>query len=99
MSSLYIKHTCQEALRTLQDHKEAEMVFYIYITEDDNSLVGIASLRALATTNPEMKLKEIMVKTCTRLGLKPIKKRCPDSCQYNYLAVPVVDTIIFFLES
>ena len=32
-----------EALRTLQDHKEAEMVFYIYITEDDNSLVGLLS--------------------------------------------------------
>ena len=51
--TLHKNTTCRVALRTLQDHKEAEMVFYIYITDDDDSLVGIASLRALATTNPD----------------------------------------------
>ena len=44
------------------------MVFYIYITDDDRFLVGIASLRALATTNPEMRLKEIMVKNVHKVS-------------------------------
>ncbi len=57
--TLFKDTTCREALKTLQDHKDAEMVFYIYITDDDNSLVGVASLRALATTNSKTKLKEI----------------------------------------
>ena len=57
----YIK--AQHADKLLKPYKIMKMRkwFYIYIT-DDNSLVGIASLRALATTHPETKLKEIMVK-------------------------------------
>ena len=33
--TLYQKTTCGEALRTLQDQKDAEMVFYLYITDED----------------------------------------------------------------
>ena len=53
------------------------MVFYIYITEDDNSLVGIASLRALATTNPEIKLKEIMVKNVHKVRPETDQRKLP----------------------
>ena len=91
--TLHKNTTCQEALRTLQDHKEAEMVFYIYITEDDNSLVGIASLRALATTNPEIKLKEIMVKNVHKVRPETDQEEVARIVsQYNFLAVPVVDS-------
>ena len=40
--------TCGEALKTLQDQDDAEMVFYLYITDDDGRLTGVASLRALS---------------------------------------------------
>ena len=90
--TLHKSTTCRKALKTLQDHKEAEMVFYIYITDDDDSLVGIASLRALATTNPEMKLKEIMVKNVHKVRPETDQEEVAQLvAQYNYLAVPVVD--------
>lgn len=90
--TLHENTTCREALSTLQDHKDAEMVFYIYITDDDNSLVGIASLRALATTNPETKLKEIMVKKVHKVRPETDQEEVAQLvAQYNYLAVPVVD--------
>ena len=91
--TLFKDTTCREALKTLQDHKDAEMVFYIYITDDDNSLVGVASLRALATTNSKTKLKEIMVKKVHKVRPETDQEEVAQLvAQYNYLAVPVVDT-------
>jgi len=91
--TLFKDTTCREALKTLQDHKDAEMVFYIYITDDDNSLVGVASLRALATTNSKVKLKEIMVKKVHKVRPETDQEEVAQLvAQYNYLAVPVVDT-------
>ena len=90
--TLYKNTTCGEALQTLQDHKDAEMVFYIYITDDDNSLVGIASLRALATTSPDTLLKDIMVKKVHKVRPETDQEEVAQLvAQYNYLAVPVVD--------
>ena len=90
--TLYKNTTCREALKTLQDQQEAEMVFYLYITDDDNSLVGVASLRALTTTNPQTPLKEIMVKKVHKVGPETDQEEVAQIvAQYNYLAVPVVD--------
>ena len=91
--ALHKNTTCQDALLTLQDQRDAEMVFYIYVTDDDNSLVGTASLRALATTNPKIKLKEIMVKKVHKVRPETDQEEVAQLvAQYNYLAVPVVDT-------
>ena len=90
--ALHKNITCQDALVTLQDQRDAEMVFYIYVTDDDNSLVGIASLRALATNNPKIKLKEIMVKKVHKVRPETDQEEVAQLvAQYNYLAVPVVD--------
>ena len=49
--TLHESITAGEAIKTLQDQEGAEMVFYLYITDDDDRLVGIISLRALTTTS------------------------------------------------
>ena len=68
------------------------MVFYIYVTDDDNSLVGIASLRTLATNNPKIKLKEIIIKKVHKVRPETDQEEVAQLvAQYNYLAVPVVD--------
>ena len=85
--------TCKIALKTLQHQKEAEMVFYLYITDDENCLVGIASLRALTTTAPETLLKNIMVKHIHSVSPETDQEEVAQIvAQYNYLAVPVLDT-------
>ena len=38
------------------------MVFYLYVTDDENHLVGVISLRDLATTPSSTKLKDMMIK-------------------------------------
>jgi len=53
----------KDAIMALQDHEKAEMVFYLYVTDDEERLVGVISLRDLVTTPPGKTLEEIMVKT------------------------------------
>jgi magnesium transporter len=91
--TLYQDTTCGEALRTLQDQRDAEMVFYLYITNEDNSLVGVASLRALATTPSNTLLKDIMVKRVHSVRPETDQEDVAQIvAQYNFLAVPVVDS-------
>ena len=90
--TLYQDTSCQDALKSLQDQTEAEMVFYLYITDDDNRLVGVASLRALATTRSDTLLKDIMVKRVHSVRPETDQEDVAQIvAQYNYLAVPVLD--------
>ena len=90
--TLYQNTTCRDALKSLQDQSEAEMVFYLYITDDDDRLVGVASLRALATTPADTILKEIMVKRVHTVRPETDQEEVAQIvAQYNYLAVPVLD--------
>ena len=90
--TLYQDTSCQDALKSLQDQTEAEMVFYLYITDDDNRLVGVASLRALATTRSNTLLKDIMVKRVHSVRPETDQEDVAQIvAQYNYLAVPVLD--------
>ena len=90
--TLFQETSCKMALKTLQDQKDAEMVFYLYITDDENCLVGIASLRALATTSPNTPLKDIMVKQIHSVRPETDQEEVAQIvAQYNYLAVPVLD--------
>ncbi len=90
--TLYQDTTCGDALRTLQDQQDAEMVFYLYITDDNDSLVGVASLRALATTPSNTLLKDLMVRRVHSVRPETDQEDVAQIvAQYNYLAVPVVD--------
>ena len=90
--TLYQDTSCQDALKSLQDQTEAEMVFYLYITDDDDRLVGVASLRALATTRSNTLLKDIMVKRVHSVRPETDQEDVAQIvAQYNYLAGPVLD--------
>jgi magnesium transporter len=91
--TLYEDTKCSQALIELQDQEDAEMVFYLYVTNEYDSLVGVASLRALATTPPDELLKDIMVKRVHTVRPETDQEDVAQLvAQYNYLAVPVIDT-------
>ena len=91
--TLYQDTSCGDALKTLQDQQDAEMVFYLYITDDNDSLVGVASLRALATTPSNTLLKDIMARRVHSVRPETDQEDVAQIvAQYNYLAVPVVDS-------
>ena len=90
--TLHDRITTGEAIKKLQDHEEAEMVFYLYVTDDDNRLVGVISLRTLATTASEVKLEDIMIKRVQSVRPETDQEDVAKVvAQYNYLAVPVID--------
>lgn len=90
--TLHEETRAREAIVALQDQEEAEMVFYLYITDEDDRLVGVASLRALATTPPDTLLKDIMVKRVHSVRPETDQEDVAQIvAQYNYLAVPVLD--------
>ena len=91
--TLFENTKCSQALIELQDQEDAEMVFYLYVTNEYDSLVGVISLRALATTPPDTLLKDIMVKRVHTVRPETDQEDVAQIvAQYNYLAVPVIDS-------
>lgn len=85
--------TAGEAINDLQNQEEAEMVFYLYVTDDDNRLAGVISLRALVTTSSSTKLKNIMSRNVQYVRAETDQEEVAKIVShYNLLAVPVVDS-------
>ena len=90
--TLWQDTTCGDALKTLQDQEDAEMVFYLYLTDEDGRLTGVASLRALATSQVDTKMCDIMIKRVHSVRPETDQEDVAKIvAQYNYLAVPVLD--------
>ena len=91
--TLHESITAGEAIKTLQDQEDAEMMFYLYITDDDDRLVGVISLRALTTTPSSTKLKDMMIKNIHSIRPETDQEDVARIvAQYNFLAVPVLDS-------
>ncbi len=84
--------TAQEAIRRLQLATDAEMVFYIYVTDKDEHLVGVLSLRQLLTVPPATPLKSIatgeVISVLAEMDQEEVARQV---ARYNLLAIPVVD--------
>lgn len=82
----------RDAINVIQDQEDAEMVFYLYVIDDDNRLVGVISLRDLVTTPPDTPLKDIMIKHVHSVRAETDQEEVARVVsRYNYVAVPVVD--------
>jgi magnesium transporter len=71
---------------------EAETIYYIYVTDTENKLIGVFSLRQLVLSLPELKVSEFMedrVITVNLLDTQDVVAQVIS--KYNLLAVPVVD--------
>ena len=91
--TLHEETRAREAITALQDQAEAEMVFYLYAVDDDGRLTGVVSLRDLVTTPSETMLKDIMTKNVHAVRPETDQEEVARIVsQYNFLAVPVVDS-------
>jgi magnesium transporter len=84
--------TAQDAIRRLQEATDAEMVFYIYVTDKDGRLVGVLSLRQLLTVPPSTPLKNIATRDVISVSVDMDQEEVARQvASYNLLAIPVVD--------
>jgi magnesium transporter len=75
-----------------QRAEEAETIFYVYVTDDENRLVGVFSLRELVLAQPETPVANFMEQRVVVIQLMdPQEKVAQVVAKYNLLAVPVVD--------
>ncbi|HUO76345.1 MAG TPA: CBS domain-containing protein [Thermodesulfovibrionales bacterium] len=85
--------TVQETIeRFREDAKEIETVYYLYLVDGKERLVGVISLRELLLSEPHIKLSEIMetkVKTVTPEADEKVVGNI--TSKYNLVALPVVD--------
>jgi len=82
----------QEALQTLRKTaKDLEMVYYIYILNEKDKLVGVLSLKELILANPQDKINKLMHKNPIALPLDMDQEEVARQiANYDFLALPVV---------
>jgi|WetSurMetagenome_2_1015567.scaffolds.fasta_scaffold00192_9 magnesium transporter len=97
MTNIFIAYppdiTVEEAIRRFRkDAEEIEPIYYIYITDIHEKLIGVISLRDLLLAVPGRKLSDIMI-----TKVKTVSPETDDMVaaeiisKYNVMALPVVD--------
>jgi magnesium transporter len=91
--SLAQELTVEEALVYLRQHSaHLEMIYYLYIVDDERRLVGVVSLRKLVVAEPTTRLKDLMdedvIKVKTDTDQEEVARII---AKYDLLGVPVVD--------
>jgi len=85
--------TAQQTIDRLRElEPSAETVYYVYVVDSNEHLVGVLSLRDLIVAQPEARIEEIMVSNVIHVHLDAdVDKILQTLSDYNLLAVPVVD--------
>ena len=79
-----------ERLRELEP--DAETIYYVYVTGDDDQLVGVLSLRDLIVAKPDTPIRDVMIREPVAVSVTANQDEVAEVvAHYNLLAVPVVD--------
>lgn len=85
--------TVEETIRRLREiAPEAEMVYYVYVVDEETRLIGVLSLRDLIISPDGTRLSEIMRKNVVHVAADLDQEEVARLVsKYDLLAVPVVD--------
>ena len=103
MTNVFIAYppetTVRKAIENFKkDAEEIEIVYYIYVIDADEKLMGVVSLRDMLLADPDVKLSDIM-----ETKLKTVTPETDEMevagiiSKYNLVALPVVDLEGFML--
>jgi magnesium transporter len=72
--------------------KDAELVYYVYVLDDKESIIGVVTLRDLITADPNAKVADIMIDDVVTAHTNDSREEIASMiARYDFLAVPVVD--------
>jgi magnesium transporter len=85
--------TMAEALEKFKNTTDPlETTSYIYLTDEDEKLVGVSTLRQLVLNPSQKKLSELMNKDVIKLNINDDIDKVTDAFKkYKFMALPVVD--------
>lgn len=91
--SIHAHQTVRSAMQILKkEAPNAETIYYIYVIDENKTLVGVVSLRDLLISNDDTMITEIMNERVYSVSVaedqEEVARKMKD---YNFLAVPVVD--------
>lgn len=87
--------TVQDAINAMQGKQEVEMIFYVYIVDNNDTLVGVISIRQLLTVSSSARLKDVMTTRVVTVQPETDQEEVARIIsRYNFLAIPVVDNNI-----
>lgn len=91
--SIFQTQTVKDTMVQLKkEGPDAEMIYYLYVVDEDKQLVGVLSLRDLIITEDDTLIEDIMsgkiVSVSVAKDQEDVAKMMRD---YDFLAVPVVD--------
>jgi magnesium transporter len=86
--------TVEDALQYLRQHSEhLEMIYYLYVVDEQQHLVGVVSLRQLVTAEPDTPMRSLMnpdvISVTTETDQEEVARII---ARYDLLGVPVVDS-------
>jgi len=85
--------TVEETLETLRrTAKGVEMIYYIYVLDNKDKLVGVISVKDLILTNPQENINKIMHPDPISVPVNMDQEEVAEKIgEYDFLALPVVD--------
>ncbi len=85
--------TAAQAIDRLRElEPDAETIYYVYVTDEEDRLVGVLSLRDLIVAQPDTPIARIMIREPIAVGVLADQEEVAEVvAHYNLLAVPVVD--------
>lgn len=91
--SVHLNITIGDTIDILREMKpDEEVMYYIYITNEEEHIEGVLPLKDLILYSPEVKIKEVMDKTVSRVKHDDeINKVIEKAAKYDLLSVPVID--------
>jgi len=84
--------TVREAIAAIQEQRDVEIIYYLYVVDDDGHLVGVTSLRQLLLSPPDRRLGEIMTRAMIKVDTETDQEEVAQlAARYDLLAIPVTD--------
>ncbi len=84
--------TVQEAIARVRSSEDVDNVFYLYVVDRDNHLVGVVSLRQLLLSAPEKALASLMTRSVIKVDTSTDQEEVARLAgRYDLLAIPVTD--------
>lgn len=90
---LHVSMTVQAAIEHLRETApDAETIYYVYVIDSQDQLVGIVSLREIIVAKPELLVEAIMMRNVIAVNVHQDQEEVARLVsKYGFLAVPVVD--------
>lgn len=91
-TTIHVEHTVEEALRYLRDKHITDEIIYIYVVDEERTLIGVVPTRRLLLTEPQVPIREIMGTHLISLkGDQTLQEAMEFLETHHLLALPVVD--------